>query len=413
MPSFSKLVSVVSVLNTVQVACLQTSFPTSPGDAANATGSEPHPKADAYAAYLRRKGAAYTPGTAEYRERFALFVARDEMVEKVNSRPGATWKAALNEFADRTEGELKRMLGYKRSKRQMPNPELRRVPRGVARMPEETNSVNWVSSLSSLELIRDQGMCGSCWAVSATTILDAHAERAGGNHTFSTQHVVDCVPNPSNCGGSGGCDGATIELAFQYAMLKGIDTPEQYGSYTATDNACSWLADDASSPTLPALTDFSSGELDQEAPPDAAGRSYGMTGWSRLPSNSYADLFDEITNSGPVGIALAANNLFLYASGIFNSCDWTVNHAVALVGYGTENGQKYWLVQNSWGRQWGELGRIRIARLSPAGEAKNCGMDYDPEMGIACEGETDPVEVCGTCGVLYDSVVPRFQQLAL
>lgn len=412
MPSFSTVVCVVSVLGTVQVAGIQTSVPTPIGNAADAPGSEPHPKAEAFAAYLHKKGASYAPDTAEYRERFALFVQRDEMVETVNSRPGGTWQAALNAFADRTEGELKRMLGYKRSNRRMPSPaELRRVPKHLARVHEEPGGVNWVTSLPSLELIRDQGMCGSCWAVSATTVLDAHAERFGGNRSFSSQHVVDCVPNPSNCGGSGGCDGATIELAFQYAMLKGIDTPETYGSYTGMDGACSWTADEVSSPTLLALTGFSSGDLDQEAPADAVGRSYGMTGWSRLPSNSYAELIYEITNTGPVGIALAANSLFLYASGIFDGCDWTVNHAVALVGYGTDGGLNYWLVQNSWGYSWGEEGRIRIARLSPADEDRNCGMDDQPEMGIACEGETDPVEVCGTCGVLYDSVVPRFQQI--
>ena len=44
-----------------------------------------------------------------------------------------------------------------------------------------------------------------------------------------------------------------------------------------------------------------------------------------------------------------------YKSGVFldTSCPNSVNHAVTLVGYGTLNGQDYYILKNQWGTNWG------------------------------------------------------------
>ncbi len=63
-----------------------------------------------------------------------------------------------------------------------------------------------------------------------------------------------------------------------------------------------------------------------------------------------------------------------YKTGILNSssCGSTLDHAVLLVGYGSENGQDYWIIKNSWGTRWGDQGYVKIART--AGGAGICGI---------------------------------------
>lgn len=63
-----------------------------------------------------------------------------------------------------------------------------------------------------------------------------------------------------------------------------------------------------------------------------------------------------------------------YRSGILDStsCGTNLNHAVTLVGYGTENGRDYWIIKNSWGTGWGERGYIRIRRTTSG--AGICGI---------------------------------------
>jgi C1A family cysteine protease len=64
-------------------------------------------------------------------------------------------------------------------------------------------------------------------------------------------------------------------------------------------------------------------------------------------------------------IVIAPNNVSVdakndsfkhYKGGILNSksCGHDLDHKIAAIGYGEEDGQKYFLVRNSWGTHWGE-----------------------------------------------------------
>ncbi len=78
----------------------------------------------------------------------------------------------------------------------------------------------------------------------------------------------------------------------------------------------------------------------------------------------------------PVSVAVSSTSsgFFFYGSGVIDSdCNQNVNHAVLMIGYGTENGQDYWLLKNSWGTSWGEKGFFKVLRTNQKG-AGLCGV---------------------------------------
>jgi cathepsin L len=261
-------------------------------------------------------------------------------------------------------------------------------------------SVDWRFAATP---VKDQGRCGSCWAFASIAALESHLFiQSGLLFSLSEQELVSCAPNHRDCGGEGGCAGATAVQAYNHIHKRGIVQEWKFGyqSYNGDKINCTLSPPNSNSSYV-------------------EGAIATIDDFLILPENNYTVMMNAIAKVGPVVISVAAAEWHLYQRGVFrrnftHARDSDIDHAVVLMGYGTdiETGEDYWLVRNSWSPLWGEQGYIRLFRQDPADE-QHCAMDVTPAHGDACKydrhGNPAPMpaqRVCGTSGVYYLGYVP-------
>jgi len=189
----------------------------------------------------------------------------------------------------------------------------------------------WVSP------VKDQLSCGSCWAFSSIAAVEALlAIQSGTPSTFldlSEQILVSCATSNQGC--SGGYMGETA------CFLKNPGSAvEQCYPYQGSNGSCSLACANwqASAYTIEHYQSVSRSVSGLKAALQYGPLAVGM------------DVFQDFDN---------------YGSGIYEY-GWGSalgGHAVLLVGYVDTPGQYgggYFIVKNSWGTSWGEVGYFRI-----------------------------------------------------
>ena len=215
-------------------------------------------------------------------------------------------------------------------------------------------SINWVQK-GAVTPVKDQGQCGSCWSFSTTGALEgAYYIKNGKLVAFSEQELVDC-DNLKNGGRDHGCNGGLMDNAFSWIEKNGgLCTEEAYPYTSGTTRSPGTCENTCESVEGSEVVSFKD-----------------------VAKNSDEAMMEALAQQ-PVSIAIQADqkDFQLYKSGVFGGdCGTKLDHGVLAVGYGSEGGNDYYLVKNSWSTSWGDNGYIKLGRGSQYnGGAGQCGM---------------------------------------
>eukprot|EP00227_Mantoniella_beaufortii_P019653 CAMPEP_0197590882 /NCGR_PEP_ID=MMETSP1326-20131121/12270_1 /TAXON_ID=1155430 /ORGANISM="Genus nov. species nov., Strain RCC2288" /LENGTH=324 /DNA_ID=CAMNT_0043156177 /DNA_START=58 /DNA_END=1032 /DNA_ORIENTATION=- len=270
-----------------------------------------------------------------------------------HNNAGKSWTMAVNSFThlSGTEFASTYIGGWRGPSNRVNSVDTSLLRVNAADLPA---TVNWVTK-GAVTPVKNQGQCGSCWAFSTTGSTEgAHFLKTGDLVSLSEQQLVDC----SGSYGNQGCNGGLMDNAFKYIIANGGLCSESAYPYTAADGTCK------SSSCTPVAT---------------------LSSYHDVPADN-ADAMMAAIAQQPVSIAIEADQTCFqfYSSGVLTcSCGTNLDHGVLAVGYGTEGGNDYWRVKNSWGGSWGESGYILLGRGSTFGSAGQCGLLSVPSYPIA------------------------------
>ena len=176
--------------------------------------------------------------------------------------------------------------------------------------------------------VRNQGSEGNAGLIAAVASLESlHVISTGSMVRLSTQEVVDCCVCLFNLD----CRGC-INVG-----LHGLCSEADYPNSTEPG----------------------------QCRKDSCTTAQHMSDWTNVGSGNEEELQKAVLHNPVLALINSSPTSFQqYKGGIYkdDKCDDNLDHAVLVVGYGTMNGEDYWICQNSWGKSWGMEGYIMIAR---------------------------------------------------
>lgn len=295
-----------------------------------------------------------------------LLVNDPEYILRLNAEVDSTWVAELQEvFEGLTVEDARARLGAKLSHISK-HLNSTRPDSFYAAMPDDDVPADLDSRTQwpgLIHPIRDQKMCGSCWAFSASEVLSDRVAIAEGKQSpvLSAEDMVSCDREDH------GCDGGSLDKAWSYLTQTGL----------VTDTCFPYTAGEGDAPSC----------VDECVDSESFERTRAASAYA---INGAGNMQKDIMAYGPIQVGFKVYRSFqLYRAGVYHKHIWEVlpegGHAVKIVGWGvTTNifGREvpYWTVANSWGPSWGDSGFFKIRRGSD-----ECGIEKmgPPYTGLA------------------------------
>jgi cathepsin B len=302
------------------------------------------------------------------------------IVKKINSLR-TTWKAELYPI------DVRPLLGvlldpetktFTKERLSIPARNVTPIPD----LPENFDLREEYPYCNSLFEIRDQANCGSCWAVaSVETMSDRHCIISKGlqRPILSASAVISCCVL-----GCKGCGGGLPYEAFIYWKGSGIPTGGDYGD---TETClpyflpkCNHHLIDTGLPDCPEIAKEPSCDktcqegYDKDYKEDRyfASEYYTVRGEEEIKT--------EIYERGSIESSFLVYEDFVdYKEGVYQHVEGDLlgGHAIKIIGWGVENGVKYWLCVNSWNEFWGDRGYFKILR-----GVNHCGVEGNIVTGM-------------------------------
>lgn len=297
--------------------------------------------------FRQKYNKTYQPGTLVFLKRFKAFRSSLKRIRRLNRDNDISVMYGITEFADLSPQEFREQLitlqnQYKKSMSTIQVMKASVKPKffdaGSLRksLSDLPSRIDW-RERGIVSRVRNQGKCGACWAYSTVETVESMVALRTMTDVMplSVQQVIDCGSGSST--GNHGCDGGDTCAALKWMkeskalILTEIEYPmrNQTGQCMSRSSSRGVLVSNYT------CSDFSRNE---------------------------GAMVRQLALHGPLTVAVDATSWQDYLGGVIQyNCETKRNHAVQVVGYDLTAKVPYYIVKNTWGREYGHEGFLYIA----------------------------------------------------